>query len=167
VSLAAGRYACANHRGSLVWSDSSVAASESVYTTGTDQFRVRARGGTWFFSNAAMSKAVYLASGGNTWTSVGWDGEDGDTRPVNRRALLDKLAALPVVEYGSSAAGGMRSIGPSGGDFHAAFGYGPENGISTGDADGVLLAAVQALYDDNRQLRQEVEALKAELQRRQ
>ncbi|GEM_PF-5063587 len=30
------------------------------------------------------------------------------------------------------------------------------------DADGVLLAAVQALYEDNRALRAEVEALKAE-----
>ncbi|MFO7639680.1 MAG: hypothetical protein R6X14_10380, partial [bacterium] len=69
-SFAAGRYARANHRGAFVWSDSAASAAESVYSTNYNQFRVRARGGTWFFSNSSQTTGVTLASNSNAWAST-------------------------------------------------------------------------------------------------
>jgi len=167
-SLAAGRFARANHRGSFVWSDSAVSVSESVYTSGNNQFRARARGGTWFFSNAGMTTGAYLASGSNSWESACDSMTKEDFRPVDRKTLLDKVAALRVRDYKMKDQNdGTRHIGPVAQDFHNAFGYGGnETSINMADADGVLMAAVQALYERLEAQQAEIEALKAELRRR-
>jgi hypothetical protein len=174
-SLAAGRYARANHRGSFVWSDSAASASESVYTTDNNQFRARARGGTWFFSNAGMTTGAYLAPGSNSWESACDSMTKEDFQPVDRKALLDKVAALRVRNYKMKDQNdGTRHIGPVAQDFHNSFGYGgTETSINLADADGVLLAAVQALYDEMKVVRElnaaqqaEIEVLKSELKRR-
>ena len=171
ASFAAGRYARANHDGSFVWSDSAASTAESVYTTNSDQFRARARGGVWFYSDGAKTHGVRLPPSGDDWYSIGSYFAGGKSRPVDGRALLEKLASLPVRE-GEPADGGegTRSIGPTARDFHAVFGYGPEDGISRGDVDGVALAAIQALYEEVQQLRAtntaqqvEIEGLKARL----
>ena len=163
-SFAAGRYARANDHGSFVWSDSAASAAESVYTTNTDQFRARARGGVWFYSDGAKTHGVRLAPSGDDWISIGSYYDGGESRPVDGRALLEKVATMPVREREPAADGaGTRSIGPTAQDFHAAFGYGPEDGISRADMDGVLLAAVQALYERVEAQQAEIEALKAKL----
>jgi len=168
-SFAAGRYARANHRGSFVWSDSAVASSESVYTSAANEFRVRARGGTWFYSNAAQSTGAYLASGSNSWASVCDSANKEDFRPVDRRTLLDKVAALRVRNYKMKDQNdGTRHIGPVAQDFHAAFGVGENNtSINLSDADGVTLAAVQALYDELMSDKARIAQLEAELARMQ
>jgi len=160
-SFAAGRYARANHNNSFVWSDGGVTEAETVYTSNSSQFRVRARGGTWFFSNAAMTTGVYLAANSNSWTGVSYQ-KDGSAVPVDRHALLERLVTVPVHEYRLDGQDqSVRHIGPTAHEYRAVLGYGEtENGINSADADGVALAAIQALYEDNRQLRQEVEALK-------
>ena len=88
-----------------------------------------------------------------------------DFRPVDRKVLLEKLATLRVRNYKMKDQNdGTRHIGPVAQDFHSAFGVGEtETGINLADADGVLLAAVQALYEDNKALRTELEVLKARL----
>jgi hypothetical protein len=80
-------------------------------------------------------------------------------------ALLDKVAALRVRDYKMKDQNdGTRHIGPVAQDFYSAFGYGgTETGINLADADGVLLAAVQALYEQNQDQQAEIEALKAKL----
>jgi hypothetical protein len=150
VSLAAGHYARANHRGCFVLSDSSRGAAESLYTTGADQFRVRARGGTWFYSNAAKTTGAYLAAGTKSWASACDSATKEDFREVDRLELLNKVAALRVRDYKmKDQDDGTRHIGPVAQDFAAAFGVGENNtSINMADADGVLLAAVQALYDE-------------------
>ncbi|MFO7675099.1 MAG: tail fiber domain-containing protein [bacterium] len=167
-TFAAGRRARANHQGSFVWSDSSTATSESVYSTGANQFRVRARGGTWFFSNAGMTTGAYLAAGSNAWASACDSVTKTDFRAVDRKELLEKVTALRVREYRmKDQEDGTRHIGPVAQDFSAAFGYGENNtSINMADMDGVTLAAIQALYEQNREMRAELEALKAELARR-
>jgi hypothetical protein len=65
-----------------------------VYTSAANQFRARARGGTWFYSNAAMTTGVYLAAGSNAWTPIGSDDAGDGLRPVDQRELLEKLASL-------------------------------------------------------------------------
>ncbi len=174
-SLAAGYYARANHRGSFVWSDSAMTEAETVYTTNANQFRVRARGGTWFYSNGNQTTGVTLASNSNAWASTCDSLNKEDFRAVDRQEVLQKLAALRVRNYKMrDQDDGTRHIGPVAQDFAAAFGVGENNTtINMADADGVLFAAVQALYeqnrelsDQNRQMMAEIEALKASIERR-
>jgi hypothetical protein len=58
----------------------------------------------------------------------------------------------------------IRHIGPVAQDFHAAFGVGEtETGINMADADGVLLAAVQALYEEVKADKARIAQLEVEL----
>jgi hypothetical protein len=164
--LAAGNLARANHSGCFVWGDSS-SLNDSVFTTAEQQFRVRARGGTWFFSNAAMTTGAYLAAGSNSWASACDSTTKEDFREVDRQELLERVAALRVRNYKMrDQDDGTRHIGPVAQEFAAAFGVGENNtSINMADADGVLLAAVQALYEQSRVQQAEIAALKAELAR--
>jgi len=175
ASFAAGSYARANHSGSFVWSDSVVSASESVYTTGNDQFRVRARGGTWFFSDAGMTTGVVLASGSNSWASACDSTNKTDFAPVDKKELLRRVAELRVRYYRmKDQTDGTRHLGPVAQDFKNAFGVGEsDKTINMADADGVLFAAIQALYEElqqekehSQQVMHRIELLGKELQRR-
>ncbi|MEO0070649.1 MAG: tail fiber domain-containing protein [candidate division WOR-3 bacterium] len=165
-SFAAGRYARANHNGSFVWSDSAPSADDSVYTEGANQWRVRARGGAWFFSNLAMDAGVVLEPGSNSWSSVCDSLNKEDFREVDKRLLLEKIASLRIRNYKlRSQNNGTRHIGPVAQDFYNAFGYGETNtAINMADADGVLFAAIQALYEENQELRKELAALKVKIE---
>jgi hypothetical protein len=164
LSFAAGTHAHASHHACFVWGDSTQSLSDSVYTTGSNQWHVRARGGVWFYSNLAMTKGVYLAPSSNSWTGISYE-KDGSAVPVDRHALLERLATVPVREYRLDGQDeSVRHIGPTAHEYRAALGYGEtEAGINMADADGVALAAIQALYEGNKALRAELEALKAEL----
>lgn len=87
--------------------------------------------------------------------------------PVNPRAVLDKLRSLPIQTWSYKADdAAVRHIGPVAQDFKAAFGLGADDKtISTVDADGVALAAIQALYQQNQELAQKIERLQAQLDR--
>ena len=67
---------------------------------------------------------------------------------VNPRFILDKLAAVPIQTWSYKAdSETVRHIGPVAQDFKAAFNLGADDKhISTVDADGVALAAIQGLY---------------------
>jgi hypothetical protein len=67
---------------------------------------------------------------------------------VNPRLILDKLAAVPVQTWNyKTDSDSVRHIGPVAQDFRAAFNLGADDlHISTVDADGVALAAIQGLY---------------------
>ena len=71
---------------------------------------------------------------------------------VNASEVLSKISELEITEWqykGSSD----RHIGPMAQDFFAAFGLGQgETTIATVDADGVALAAIQALASENSKL---------------
>jgi|GEM_PF-679899 len=167
-SLAAGKYARANHGGCFVWSDSTNFLLESVYTTGVNQFRVRARGGTWFFSNGPMTSGVYLAPNSNSWSGISDMKNITDFSSVDKKELLKLLAQLPIRYYrikGQEET--VKHIGPIAEDFYKAFGVGEsDKAINMADADGVLFVAIQALYEENQKLREELELLKAELKKR-
>ena len=71
----------------------------------------------------------------------------GDLRPVDAQAVLAGVARLPLSEWSYTDDPGVRHVGPMAQDFHAAFGVGPdERHIAMVDADGVALAAIQALH---------------------
>jgi hypothetical protein len=67
-------------------------------------------------------------------------------QPVDPAVILDKVAALPIATWSFKEEANGTHIGPMAQDFHAAFGFGnTDTGIMTVDADGVALAAIQAL----------------------
>ena len=69
-------------------------------------------------------------------------------RPVDPRAVLDKVASMPVSEWSYKHDPSSRHVGPMAQDFRAAFGLGHDDkGIATVDADGVALAAIQGLNE--------------------
>jgi hypothetical protein len=67
-------------------------------------------------------------------------------QPVNPRAVLEKVAALPITTWTYKEMPDGRHMGPMAQDFHAAFGLGgSDKTITTIDPDGVALAAIQGL----------------------
>ena len=172
-SFAAGRRARADHDGAFVWGDSTDA---DIHSSGDDQFIVRANGGFWFGAVTtditptitssvliSTSSGAYLSSGGD-WTNASDRNAKANFAPVDEQEVLARLAEIPITTWNyQSQDPSIRHIGPMSQDFYAAFGVGEdERHISTLDADGVALAAIQGLY----QLVQEQAAWIAELEAR-
>jgi hypothetical protein len=148
-SVAAGRRAKANHSGSFVFGDSS---NFDFASTAANQFSVRAVGGTRIVSavdgGGTPTAGVTLAAGGGAWASLSDRNAKQDLVAVDAQDVLTRLAALPLYtwRYKTEVSKALH-MGPTAQDFHAAFGLGEsERTITTVDADGVALAAVQALH---------------------
>ncbi len=152
VSLAAGTQAYANARACFVWSDDSWNPSDDTTVQakcrGSQSWVVRARGGVYFFTDAALHSGTYLASGSGTWSSASDRALKENFAPTDGQAVLERLAAIPIATWNyKSQAPSIRHIGPVAQDFYAAFGVGEDDKhITTIDADGVALAAIQELY---------------------
>ena len=87
-----------------------------------------------------------------------------DVRPVDPQTVLERVARLPISEWSYIIDPGVRHVGPMAQDFHAAFGLGKdERHIATVDADGVALAAIQALTRMVEEQRTELAQLKARI----
>jgi hypothetical protein len=127
-SFAAGRDADADHDYSFVWGDSGGGTSFAANT-----FNVHASGGIYYEGGA-----VHGPSDRN---------KKENFEPVDAREVLAKVAALPMSTWNYRTEDGRyRHMGPMGQDFHAAFGLGSgDKHITTVDADGVALAAIQGL----------------------
>lgn len=67
--------------------------------------------------------------------------------PVNPADILDRVVRLPITEWNYKDDPSSRHLGPVAQDFRASFGLGADDtSITTVDADGVALAAIQALH---------------------
>ena len=156
-SLAAGRGAEANFSGQFVWADSVPqpfpASGEANFTPGADQFLARSTGGAVFASavggTGKSTAGVQLASGGGSWSSLSDKASKDSFASIDPHDVLGRLAAVPITTWNyKSQDASIRHIGPMAQDFHAAFGVGEnEKFITTIDADGVALAAIQGLYE--------------------
>jgi hypothetical protein len=185
--IALGRYAHSLHEGAFVWADSS--SLSDFESQREDQFRLRATGGARFDVNDSewveirsntdfpddesfkwrlidTSTGAYLSLGGG-WVNASDRDRKTDIRDVDADWVLEQVAALPIqtwrykVEHDS-----VRHIGPMAQDFQAAFGYGGDpRGIMSVDADGVALAAIQALYRMTAELERRTRQLEAQQQR--
>jgi len=81
---------------------------------------------------------------------------------VNARGVLERVLKLPIQTWSYTNNADVRHIGPVAQDFHQAFNVGAdEKHISTIDADGVALAAVQGL---NQKLEERLRDKEVELQ---
>jgi hypothetical protein len=147
-SFAAGRSANAIKPGCFVFSDSS---SLNVTSCNIDNgFVARALGGVYFFtggnSDATYSGAA-LAPGASAWTVYSDSNGKDNLRIVDAKLVLKEVASIPIATWNwKSQDASIRHMGPMAQDFYAAFGLGDTpKGISTVDADGVALAAIQGL----------------------
>ena len=89
-----------------------------------------------------------LASGSGSWSSLSDREAKANFSSVDSQAILARLAALPIATWNYKAQpDSVRHMGPMAQDFSTAFGLGEDDRhISTVDAQGVALAAIQALY---------------------
>ena len=145
-SLAAGRRAKAYHEGAFVWADSTDAR---VASTGEDQFIVRASGGVTIYTSSDLIAGATLPAGSGAWSSLSDRAAKENFAPVEGQEILALLAELPIATWNyKTQTPSIRHMGPTAQDFHTAFGVGEDDRrISTVDADGVALAAIQGLYD--------------------
>ncbi len=147
--------------GTFVWADFTNA---DFVSTGPNQFLVRASGGIWFGTTSspsipagqfiATSTGAYLADGG-TWTNSSDRNRKTNFQPIDPQAVLEKVISLPILRWNYKEEDeNTLHLGPMAQDFHAAFGLGADDKhIATVDADGVALAAIQALAQENRSLK--------------
>jgi hypothetical protein len=171
-SFAAGRRAKALHDGAFVWGDATIADFSS---TASNQFRARAKGGVWFYTNASLTTGVTVAAGGGAWSSISDRNVKRNIRPVDGADMLEKLARLEISRWSFKTQDeSIEHIGPMAQDFYDLFGVGEDDKhISTIDPDGIALAAIKQLYskvqeqqriiDQLEKKASEVDALRAEL----
>jgi len=161
-SFAAGHRAKANSDGCFVWGDSTDA---DVTCSNINRWVARASGGVWFYTNAAMTSGAYLAAGSGTWSALSDRSLKENVAGVDTQALLATLAKVPITTWNYTGQDdSIRHIGPMAQDFYAAFGVGEDDThITTVDADGVALAAIQALYAENLEMKAQLADLDARL----
>jgi hypothetical protein len=136
--------------GAFVWADS---ADYYFYSFGPNEFAVRCSGGARFVSAidgaGNPTAGVQLASGGGSWSSISDRNRKDNFVDVDGVQVLKQLVSVPIAIWNyKSQDPAIRHMGPVAQDFHAAFGLGEDDKhITTIDADGVALAAIQGLYE--------------------
>jgi hypothetical protein len=160
-SFAAGRRAKANNPGSFAWADSTDA---DFNVSNDNRFGVRASGGVYLYTSSSLTAGAYLASGSGTWTDMSDRNMKENFVAVDGSEVLEKLEAIPISTWNYKAEkASIRHMGPTAQDLYGAFGLGDsDKGITTIDADGVALAAIQGLYKILQEKVAEIALLKAE-----
>ncbi len=161
-SLAAGYSAKANNIGCFVWGD---VYEEDVTCDVDNRWVARARGGVYFYTNAGLTTGAYLAAGEGSWSSISDRNMKANIEAVETTTVLEALMEVPISTWNyTTQDDSIRHIGPMAQDFYAAFGVGGnDTAITTIDADGVALAAIQGLYAENLALKAQVDDLETRL----
>jgi len=167
-SFASGRRAIvtAAHDGAFLYADSN---DFDFYSTTADEFAVRATGGvrlvTAIDGSGDPVAGVELPSGSGSWSSLSDRETKANVSPVDENQILLLLAELPISTWNYTGQDpSIRHIGPMAQDFHAAFGVGEDDKhISTVDAGGVALAAIQGLYRLMQEKETQITALQGQI----
>jgi hypothetical protein len=162
ASFAAGQQAIADANGCFVFNDNTN-ATRSCF--GPNRFIARASGGVWFFTSADDSSGVSVAAGSGSWSSISDRNVKANFAAIDPREVAAKVAAMPITTWNyKTQDASIRHIGPMAQDFAAAFGVGEDDThISTIDADGVSLAAIQGLYQLVQEKDQRIDQLEREV----
>jgi len=185
ASVALGYHAHTNARqGSFVFADRSsvdsvragvnhsanwrVSGGFRIFTSSNLATGVTIQSGTstsnWGQNNAVISTSTgaYLHTNG-TWTNASDRNRKHLFATVHGEDVLTRLRGLPITTWSYQVEDrNVRHLGPMAQDFRSAFGLGDDDKvIGTVDADGVALAAAQALEVRTRELREENARLKA------
>ncbi len=150
----------AEYLGAINFETASESAGQIGYR-GTHQMTFRVNGSQRMVidgsGNVAITGAFSQASDRNAKENL---------TPIDPQEILEKVASLPLSEWNYRQDPGTRHVGPMAQDFHAAFGVGPdERHITTVDADGVALAAIQGLNRKLEASRRENSELRDRLER--
>ena len=168
-SFAAGSSAKidAVHDGTFMFADGST--SVDFNSAAANEFAVRANGGVRFVTgvdgSGVPTAGVTMAAGAGAWSSISARATKENFTSVDVIAVLEKVASMPVEEWNYKAQeDSIRHIGPMAEDFRAAFSVGDFVGrITSTDADGVALAAIQGLNQKLEAKQAEIDRLEAEL----
>ncbi|HMX26863.1 MAG TPA: tail fiber domain-containing protein, partial [Blastocatellia bacterium] len=171
-STAMGNYASANGaNGGFIFGD--LSTTSDINATRDNQFVVRAQQ-MWFGTNNNVtsntgrfletSTGAYLTTGG-AWTNSSSRALKTNFTAVNSRDVLRKVLQLPIQTWNYKAEDAkVRHIGAISQDFHGLFGFGDSaETISTVDADGVALAAIQGLHEELKDRDAKIERLERQL----
>jgi hypothetical protein len=126
----------------------------------------------WFYSGTSQNLMSLSTNG--TLTTVGPVNPPSDRNvkqdfaAVDARAVLEKVTALPIQSWAYKNSPDTRHIGPVEQDFHAAFRFNGDDDkhITTVDADGVALAAIQGLNHKVESGKQKAERLEQRLEQK-
>jgi hypothetical protein len=146
-SFAAGRRARALNQGCFVLADSTDADEDCAHD---NRFVFRVTNAFYIWTTVSHTAGVLLPTGGNAWSTISDRTVKDNFAPVDTRRTLARLVELPLQTWNyKSQDSSIRHIGMMAQDFYAAFGVGEDDKhISTVDADGVALAAIQGLYQE-------------------
>ena len=147
----------------------------------TANFRVINATGTMLLStdpNAGQNRITFTGgsggsaslSNGGTWTNASSRSYKENFSAVNGLDILSRLVEIPIMTWDYKGSTEGLHMGPVAEDFKASFGLaGDGKSISTVDADGVALAAIQGLNakleSENAQLRRESADLRKRMER--
>jgi hypothetical protein len=163
-SFAAGTRTIVNsgHDGTFLWADNNFTDFGSVTA---NEFAVRASGGVRFVTIVGGNTGCSIAPGGGAWNCTSDRNAKQDFSPVDGRAVLEKVAAMPIQTWRyKTEVSQARHMGPMAQDFRAAFNLGDDDKtIATVDPDGVALAAIQGLNALLQEQRKLIEAQRAEI----
>ena len=166
TSFAAGYRAKSYNNGCFTWADSN---DFDYGCTTNNAFTARATGGVYFVTaingSGGTTAGVTVAAGGNAWSALSDRNSKANFAAVDTRALVEKLAQMPISTWNYKTQDtSIRHIGPMAQDFAAAFVVGEDDKhISTIDADGVSLAAIQGLYQMVQEKDQRISQLENEV----
>ena len=161
-SFAAGTTAQAIHEGSFVWADFSLPGL-AFASTEANQLNFRASGGTRIFSDTLATTGVVLEPGSGAWTSASSRSLKTDFENVDGTQILEKLLQLEILSWRyKSEKESVKHVGPTSENFMEVFHLGENpSGISTVDADGIALIAIQELYKQLQLQHAEIEKLQS------
>jgi hypothetical protein len=154
----------------FVWSDGSATTTSFA----NNQFMARASGGFVLLTSGEPAPTSYALGGAGvalspnatSWASVSDRNAKKNFAPVDTKAILDKLAAMPIQQwnYKWEKDGDVPNIGPMAQDFKGAFYPGRDDkSITTLEFDGVELAAIQGLNQKLNEKDAEIKGLEKKL----
>jgi hypothetical protein len=164
------------------------AGATTLNSSSSEQFNVKAPGGSRIYSNDGASTGVTLAGGGGSWTTVSDINAKTNVIECNYSDILTKLSTLKICKYNYKGnVEQQRCLGPSSQDFHAIFPFFSEEypvmdeetgdqlldeddnpvfkesktrlGIEVCDLLGIALASIKCLNSKVKSLEAKIEAL--------
>jgi hypothetical protein len=160
--------ATAANRTLLVLRNAGQVTSQFVNTTGETWNLVNLGNGFAVSRSGSGVNEMLIANNGNvTITGTLTQNSNRETKTavkaVDPQMVLDRLLELPIATWQRKGEDGVTHLGPMAQDFRALFGLGADDtSIATVDMAGVTMAAVQALHERNRELRERSESLERE-----
>ena len=164
LSTALGyRVSTNGQRGSFMIGDSDPLRYGTTLVGFPDQFVARFFNGYYLMTSGDNNRTgVVIGAGQNAWGSISDSTRKERLLPINQSDLLRKIGAMKLTTWNYKGQREIRHYGPMAQDFYAAFGHdglgqvGCDTLIYSHDFAGVTFAGVQALINENEQLKREL-----------